>query len=168
MGFRKLIAIPIGFLATFFLFLGIFMPFSLLDQAEDERRYLREFETVAAHADMVRRSSGHVVDDLELQQWAVGQQLQIGRSLLLSTDNCPGFAKGRGDRFEVSFWRGEWTECYAAPSGRTTLNPSLWALLKSGLAIDIAAHWAMGVTLLLCCWWLVRHREGGSASSNFA
>jgi hypothetical protein len=45
----------------------------------------------------------------------------------------------------LSIWGGEWNECLSYPSGATTLKPSVWRLLASGIGIFL------GILLFVGC-----------------
>jgi hypothetical protein len=79
-------------------------------------------------------------------------------------DCDPVFKQAASDRFVLSFWRGEWSECYGHPSGRTTLPLTVSDYLLSGLGVDLAIYWLIA---LAAGWGAIRLWRGQpSPASN--
>lgn len=141
--------------------LSIFMIASTLmmlpRQAAKDRTYSAQFQHAAKVADGYYLKTGRLPDDATFGR-LVGRG--EGDSLSLSAsagDACDHFNKGNNDRFVLSLWRGEWTECFSYPSGRTTLMPSwrdqilgfgpqlaFFALVAAGALFGLARTWRNG------------------------
>jgi len=125
---------------------GIFLPFDLASQARTDRFYYEQFRHAAAYVERTGQlPEGSPLDNLE------------GRSIypvLMDGSDCgPAFKKRASDRFVLSFWRGEWTECYAFPSGETTLSMSLIAYLRKSSGQLLIAFW---IVVLVASWGAAR------------
>jgi hypothetical protein len=120
----------------------LFLPFDLAAQARVDRFYYKQFQQAAAHVQRTGRlPSRRMLDHFD------------GRAIdpvSMSASDCgPTFKKLASDRLVLSFWRGEWTECYAFPSGRTTLRMSVmnyiidgfWQFFVASLVIITGAIW---------------------------
>jgi hypothetical protein len=164
----RLVAAAILCLVSIVLFFaGIAIPLMLPSQVAENRIYFQQFEKAAAYVN----SHGKLPDKDVLAAWAeqVGSG-SIWNSLVDQAFNCdPGFAKAPSDRFVLSFWRGEWSECYAYPSGKTTMPMSVGGYLWSGLGVDIAIYWAIaiasgwGAWRLMRSWLSIRQQKGSGA-----
>lgn len=118
--------------------MGIFLPFDMAAQARTDRAYQAQFEHAAA--EMAR--TGH------LPGRAPAGTPEGASIYPLSTGgwNCPAaFSVPSSDRFVLSFWRGEWTECYAYPSRRTTLRTSLVAQMQGGAGQLLLILWLVAL-----------------------
>ncbi|WP_156398321.1 hypothetical protein [Caulobacter sp. Root1455] len=99
-------------------------------QGEKDQAYFRQFEQAAKIVDSYSRENGKLPDDPTFGR-LVGRPDGMGFFLTPSSDgSCEGFTKGETDRFVLSLWRGEWSECFAYPSERTTLALSRWDQLR--------------------------------------
>lgn len=135
---RLILSLLLGLVAAGFALVGIAMPFHLPAQAADDRAYYEQFKTAAAYIDR----SGKLPAGEELRRLESVTGPSIWASLSTTPLDCdPSFTKAPTDRIILSFWRGEWSECYAHPSGRTTLPGSVRAYLLSGLGVNLALYW---------------------------
>ena len=130
----------LGLVAVFFAFVGGTMPLMLPSQAAIDRAYYQKFKAAAAYIEKNGK-----LPATELGGWRNTGDAGL---LILSSpqipDDCdPSFKKAPADRLILSFWRGEWTECYAYPSGRTTLPMSVQAYLLSGVGMNVVIYWLL-------------------------
>ncbi len=157
MSARELAAVPLGIIALFFLLLLIGLPFAVVSQASKDARHLHAFEAIEAHIASRVDAIGEAPSDAALRDWADANGLEIPTMLTTSPIAClNGFRKPADDRFVVGFWAGEWSECYASPSGENTLRPSVSAQLVSGLAADFAIYLALALGPGWLAWRLLR------------
>lgn len=135
---RTIFCVMLSLVAVFFAFVGGTMPLVLASQAAEDRTYCQQFKAASAHID----KDGHL-PATEPAGWrrTGGSGLLIQSSVDIPSDCDPSFKKAPTDRLILSFWRGEWTECYAYPSGRTTLPMSVLAYLLTGLGVNIVIYW---------------------------
>jgi hypothetical protein len=160
-----MICLLLCLVAVLFAVVGTSMPLHLSAQAADDRAYYNQFKFAAAYTVRNGRPpAGQVLR--ELQSATTGPS--IWASLTTTPLDCdPSFKEAPADRFVLSFWRGEWSECYAYPSGRTTLPMSVRAYLLSGLGVDLAMHWLVAIS---AAWGAVRfrprRRASGAPSAN--
>ena len=140
---RTLSSLLLGLVAAVFAIVGSTMPFMLPAQAAKDRVYYEQFQRAAAHV----RRTGQLPAGQTLRHFeATTNGPSIWSSLTTTPLDCdPSFAKVRSDRFVLSFWRGEWSECYAYPSGRTTLPMSVKAYLLSGVGLNLAVYWLIAI-----------------------
>lgn len=136
----------IGFLVLSLLALlcgfgGTAMPLALPEQAARERAYYQQFMAAAAYLD--RHGRFPVQKPEGARFWRGDNWIFAGRST--PPDCGPTLRKAPGDRLILSFWRGEWTECYAHPSGHTTLLISVQAHLRSGGALAVVSFWLIAI-----------------------
>lgn len=136
---RTILVLLLGLIAVVFALVGTAMPLHVPAQAAEDRTYYEQFRTVAAYID--RDGKLPAAEELRrLERVTVGPS--IWSSLTTTPLDCdPSFTKAPNDRLVLSFWRGEWSECYAYPSGRTTLPRSVKAYLLSGVGVDLAICW---------------------------
>ena len=129
----------------------------LPSQQTKDRAYVQSFLHAAVIADQYFVKNGQLPDDATFGR-LVGRV--EGESLSLEPHAgraCEHFTESKGDRFVISFWRGEWTECFSYPSGRTTLLPSwrdqvigfgpqlaLLGLVAAGALFGLARIWRFG------------------------
>lgn len=144
--------------AALLLMFSLSMPVSLVQQAAQDRAYLAGFERAAAYASAYQRQHRQLPDDLALRQWASRQPGAFDSSLSIAATGCEeeGFAADKRDGFVLSFWRGEWSECYAAPSGRTTMGMSLAGYLYGGLGAQVLVSFLLGLLLAWAAWRILR------------
>ena len=129
--------------AFFFAFVGGTIPLTLPRQAAEDRAYYQQFRQAAAYVDR----NGHLPTEAELRRRTVYLEgVTIWSSVAIMPQGCDAeFFQAKSDRFVLGFWRGEWSECYAYPSGRTTLPMSVTAYLASGLGYDLAIYWLISI-----------------------
>lgn len=133
-----------GIIAILFLLISVSLPFQLNEQAQKDRAYYQQFRLAADYAaDFARQHNGTLPDDQSLQSLGdTSSASGIWNSLTVSGADCEiVFPQKLTDQFTLSFWRGEWSECFAYPSGATTLPMSVSAYLKSGLGVQWAIWW---------------------------
>ncbi|MDG2534753.1 hypothetical protein P6144_13910 [Sphingomonas sp. HITSZ_GF] len=138
--------------------LGTFLPFALAAQAETDRSYFAQFQQAAAEMERTGRlparppagtPEGPSIYPVSTNDW-----------------NCPAaLPVRRSDRFTLSFWRGEWTECYAHPSGVTTLRTSLTAQMRGSAGQLFLILWLVGIGAI---WGAVRLMRGFRAAATAA
>jgi hypothetical protein len=139
---RILVSAFLGTVAAIFLLIAVALPFTLRSQAAQDRDYYRQFYEAAVYVDRyAAEHQGRLPDDEIIRNLGdQGNARAIWFSLSTGGGECEGsFQKHSGDRFVLWFWRGEWGECFAYPSGKTTLPMSVSAYLRSGLGIEWAA-----------------------------
>ena len=134
------IASVCGIVAAFFLLLSVAFPFVMRDVVQKDRAYYRQFEAAGRYAlDYAKRHNGALPTDEALQ--GLGDQHDahaIWGSVTASPYDCgTQFRPDPSDKVTLSFWRGEWNECFAFPSRKTTLITSTSDYLRSGGA----NHW---------------------------
>jgi hypothetical protein len=154
---RTIFCLLLGLIAVFFAFVGGTMPLMLSSQAAEDRAYYQHFKAAAAHIDKYGQ-----LPMSELGGWRekVGDGPLIRSSTEIAVDCDPAFKKSPADRLILSFWRGEWTECYAYPSGSTTLPMSVQAYLLSGLGMNLVVYWLLAAG---AAWGAIRLRPRKSA-----
>jgi hypothetical protein len=159
---RGIAAVGCGFVAVLFLLMAAELPFQLHRQAQQNRAFYQQFRQAAAHAtDYAGRHQGQLPDDEALRRLGDTSDARgIWASLTSSDGDCDGdFRPEATDRFTLRFWRGEWSECFAYPSGKTTLHMSLSAYLRSGMAWDWAIYWLIAIAAAYGAFRLARPRQ---------
>ena len=155
---RIVFCLLLSLVALFFALVGGTMPLMLPSQAAKDRAYYQQFKAAADHIN----KNGQLPAS-ELGGWRnTGDTGPLIQSSTEVPEDCnPSFRKAPADRLILSFWRGEWTECYAYPSGRTTLPMSVQAYLLSGVGMNLVVYWllAAGAT-----WGAIRLRPRRRAS----
>lgn len=134
---RMFASLMLGGVAALSIFMAVAMLMMLPAQRAKDRVYAQEFQQAAQIADGYFRETGQLPDDAtfgRLVGRAEGESLSLAAS---AGDACESFTKGENDRFVLSLWRGEWTECFSYPSGRTTLLPS-WREQFLGFGLQFA------------------------------
>lgn len=149
--FRSIACLLLGAVAIFFAMIGAMMPFQLPSQAEKNRAYYQEFRAAAAVID--RQGYLPLTEPAGWKAPSVRNGHLIRSSSTVPEDCDRSFTMAPEDRLTLSFWRGEWTECYAYPSGRTTLSMSLREYLLSGFGLQIAIYWIIAAA---AAWGAVR------------
>jgi hypothetical protein len=154
-------AILSGFVAIIFLLIAVSLPSQLRGQARDDRVYYQQFGRAAAYAAAyAEKHNGQLPGDEVLQGLGDTSDARgIWASLSASGGDCDEFRPDPTDRFTLWFWRGEWGECFSYPSGKTTLPMSVSAYLRSGLGLQWAIWWLIGITSGCLCFWLARQRQ---------
>lgn len=158
---RMILCLLLGVIAVGAALVGTVMPFALSAQAAQDRAYYEQFRIAAAYVDRNGTlPAGEAMRGLEDGMSGAS----IWSSLSTAPLDCdPSFEKARSDRLTLSFWRGEWSECYAHPSGRTTLPMSVRAYLRAGLGVDLAIDWLVAIG---AAWAAIRLRPGRKASGR--
>ena len=157
---RTIFCLLLTLIAVGFALIGTTMPFMLSAQAATDRVYYEQFKTAAAY---VSRNGNLPVDQAlrKLQNTTNGPS--IWSSLSTTPFDCdPSFKKAAADQLILSFWRGEWSECYAYPSGRTTLPMSVRGYLLSGLGVNLVIYWFIAIG---AAWGAIRLRPGKRMSA---
>lgn len=137
---RKIWCFLLVLIAMFFGLIGTTMIFTLPSQAAKDRVYYEQFRTAAAYIN----KTGTLPSDgvlRKLESAVAGPSIWNSLNAETPFDCDPSFKKAKEDRLIMSFWRGEWSECYAYPSGRTTLVMSVPAYLLKGAGIELAIYW---------------------------
>ncbi|WP_158298636.1 hypothetical protein [Sphingomonas psychrotolerans] len=155
---RIIFCLLLGLVAVFFAFVGGTIPLMLPSQAAKDRAYYQQFKTAAAYID----NNGQLPAN-EPGGWRnTGDVGPLIRSSTEIPNDCdPSFKKAPADRLILSFWRGEWTECYAYPSARTTLPMSVQAYLLSGVGMNLVIYWLLAAA---AAWGAIRLRPRRGAS----
>lgn len=155
---RIFFCLLLGLAAVFFAFVGGTMPLMLPSQAAKDRAYYQQFKAAAAYIEKNGK-----LPATELGGWRnTGDAgLPIRSSPQIPDDCDPSFKKAPADRLILSFWRGEWRECYAYPSGRTTLPMSVQAYLLSGVGMNVVIYWLLAAG---AAWGAIRLRPRRGAS----
>lgn len=159
---RAILCLLLGLIAVFFTLIGTRMPLSLPSQAAKDRVYYSQFRIAAAYIDR----HGRLPPDETLRRMgsaATGPSIWSSLDTDTPLDCHPLFKKSPTDRLILSFWRGEWSECYAYPSGRTTLPMSTRAYLLSGLGIELFFYWLIAAA---AAWGSIRFRPRGKAMAS--
>jgi hypothetical protein len=137
-----------GIVAGILLLVSFALPLQLQSQAARDRVYYAQFREAAVFAASYANShGGKMPSDEELQRLGNPSDGEsIWATLSSSGGECTDdFRQSPNDRFTLWFWRGEWGECYAYPSGRTTLAMSLLGYLRSGLGAQLAVCLIVGI-----------------------
>jgi hypothetical protein len=142
-----LAAAAAGAVAILFFLLAATLPFQLQEQALEDRAYYQQFRQAAAYAERYASlNKGRIPDDVLQGPGDRSDAKGIWASLSLHGSNCGAdFRHEPADRFTLSFWRGEWHECFAHPSGKTSLPMSLMGYLRGGLGWQWAVWWFVGM-----------------------
>lgn len=145
--------------AAMLLMFSLMTPLLLRQQVAEDRVHLAEFERAAAYAEAYRQQHRQLPDDLTLRRWAESQRPGgFASSLSIAATGCTeeGFAVDKRDSFVLSAWRGEWSECYAAPSGRTTMPLSVAGYLRTWLGAQLLVSLLLGLCLAYGAWRILR------------
>lgn len=130
--------------------LGIFLPFDLAEQARTDRLYYAQFRDAVAQVERTGQPPERAPPGIP-----------EGRSIYpvwRADMGCdPSFRKRASDRFVLSFWRGEWMECYAFPSGETTLRMSLLDQMRGSPGQLFVGLWVLALAAI---WGAVRLARG--------
>lgn len=144
---RMILSLSFALIAIALTIIGTMMPRMLPAQAARDRAY---YETFKAAADSIR-ANGRLPAEEVLRRTQTLQSYPFIRSSLTIPSDCDrSFKTAPGDRLVLSFWRGEWTECYAHPSGRTTLPMSVRAYLLSGVGANLVVYWLLAAGAAWC------------------
>lgn len=157
---RTIAFLLFSLIAAFFALIGMTMPLMIPAQAAQDRMYYRQFTTAAAY--IKRHGKLPAEDALQRMEYTeTGPSIWTSIDIDTPLDCDPSFEKAPGDRLVLSFWRGEWSECYAYPSGRTTLPMSVHAYFVKGLGVELAIFWLVAAT---AAWGAIRVRPRVRAS----
>jgi hypothetical protein len=151
---RTILCLLLGLIAVLFAFIGTAIPLTLPAQAARDRVYYEQFK---AAGDVINKRGQLPSVEALLKEQSTSDGPIIRASLTKPFDCDPSFKKAVGDRLILSFWRGEWTECYAYPSGRTTLQMSVRAYFLSGMGVSMAIYWLVAAA---AAWAVIRLRPG--------
>ncbi|RYE95359.1 MAG: hypothetical protein EOO77_43000 [Oxalobacteraceae bacterium] len=158
---RTISCLLLGVITAVFMLIGTTTPFMLRAQAAQDRAYYQQFRDASAY---VERHGKLPSDDAIRRIEDAATRPSIWSSLNTTPLDCdPSFKKALNDRLVLSFWRGEWSECYAYPSGRTTLPMSVPAYLRAGLGIDLMIYWLVAAG---AAWGAIRLRPRRQAASS--
>ena len=154
---REILGVPLALAALVFLLLALTSPVALVSQANEDATSLQELRIAERQIAVYAKRTGELPTDEALQAWASKRGLTVALSLSTAPLGClKDFQKPINDSFIVGYWAGEWSECYASPSGATTLRPTVASLLASGLGWDIAVYLLIGLILGWAAWLLMR------------
>ena len=137
-----------GIMAAFFLFLSVAFPFQMDDMIEEDRAYYEQFEAAGRYAaDYAKLHNGALPTDGAFQRLGDQHNAEaIWGSLTASSYDCgTQFRPDTSDVVTLSFWRGEWNECFSYPSRRTTLITSTSDYLRSGGANQWVTFLLIGI-----------------------
>lgn len=138
--------------AGLFAFIGSTMPFMLRSQAAEDQGYYDQFRTTAAD---IERNGEQPDVEILLKRDRGPNEVLILSAPTKPSDCDPSFEPAKSDRFVLWFWRGEWRECYAHPSGRTSLPLTVQAYLRAGLGRDLLIYWLIAAA---AAWGAIRLR----------
>ena len=159
---RPILCLLFGLVAVAFALVVTTTLLMLPAQAAKDRAYYEQFRIASAFIDRSGKlPAGKALQGLERETpgLAIWSSLTITPTAPLDCD--PSFRKAPTDRLILTFWRGELWECYAYPSGRTTLPMSVAAYLFSGLGIDLLIYWINGAG---AAWAAIRLRPESKAA----
>ena len=147
---RRVASIFVGLVASFLLFATIGIGLSLPSQIEKDKAHYQDFQRVAALVAGYAGEHGKLPDEVTFSRLADGTSI-IGPFVSpAGLNRCDGFTEADSDSFVLMSWRGDWFECFAYPSGRSTLAISAremivgWgSQLAMGAALSVAGFWAM-------------------------
>ena len=157
---RMFASLILGGVAALSILMAVATLMMLPGQRAKDTAYSQQFQQAAKIADGYFRETGQLPDDATFGRLigrAEGESLSLAAS---AGDACENFSKGENDHFVLSLWRGEWTECFSYPSGRTTLLPS-WREQFLGFGPQFALF---GLVAAGALWGLMRLWRNGSRS----
>lgn len=163
---RRAAAVLFALIGALFFLMAISLPSDLKRQAEKDRIYYQQFRQAATYAAAyARQHKGLFPSDEELQALGdTSNALGIWASLSASGGECDGgFKQDPTDQFTLWFWRGEWGECFAYPSGKTTLSMSATDYFSSGMWLDWAIWWLVAIASGYAAFRLAKRRPPSSA-----
>lgn len=158
---RALIAL-LSLLAALCILVGVAVPVGLASQARQDRAYYKQFQRVSAYTAAFAGQHGHLPPEAT-----------IAKAIILSPPmdelyalppKAPSicdrtFQVAPGDRLVLWFWRGEWAECFAYPSGRTTLPMTFASYLSGNLGLPLLFVWLSAFVALAAVFQLLRRRR---------
>ena len=142
----------LGMIAALFALMGTAESIMLRSRPADDRAYYEEFRATAARVGKYEQLPSLEVQ-LKMEKTGVGKPY-IFSSLTKPADCNPSFKPAADDRFVLWFSRGWWRECYAHPSGRSTLPMSFQDYLR-GFGPTIVVYWLIAAAF---AWWAIRLR----------
>lgn len=146
---RRATSIFVGLLASLLLVASIGIALEVPSQVEKDKAYYREFQRVSAIVADYESENGRLPDGDAFSRLASGTDMIGLFKSPAGRDRCDGFMEADSDSFVLKSWRGDWFECFAYPSGRSTLAVSPkdimfgWgSQVAVGLVLCIAGFWA--------------------------
>jgi hypothetical protein len=137
MGLQPILVRALTSVACLATLLAIFLPFSIGDQIAKDRAYDQQFRRAAAYAGAYAgRTGGRFPSDDSLR--ALGGDVDhraIWQTLRIAKTGCPGLADDPADQFVLTFQRDEEEECFAYPSGASTLPMTFGNYVRSGWGV---------------------------------
>ena len=121
--------------------------------------YLDYFRQTSSFVSGLDNETGKLPTDEKLQSWAQRQRLgNFAYSVRVDRLKCGdhGFATAKTDRFVLSFWEGESFECYAAPSGTTSIHPRIYTYLVSTPGLFAVLSVVLAALLSIWCFRITR------------
>lgn len=144
---------------------GVATPIGLVSQARQDRAYYEQFRRAGVFAVDFERQHGYPPTDAILGRAVILSPIDDLHSLPPTAPTlCDGsFRAASGDRLIFWFWRGEWAECFAYPSGRTTLPMTVASYLRGNLGLLLLLDWLLVSVALTAVFrlWPRRQRTGG-------
>ena len=121
-------------------------------QAARDRVLYQNFSEAAELAEQHARKNGELPDSDALRR-LTGDGENTAFFIRASADGaCEGFEKAEDDRFVLIRWRGDWNECFAYPSGETTLGLSVRGYILQGFGLGLALYGLIALGSI----WLIR------------
>lgn len=146
---QRVASIFVGLLALLMLAVTIGIALEAPSKVEKDKAYYREFQRVSALVADYESENGRLPDQDAFSRFASGTDMFGPFKSPAGRDRCDGFKEADSDRFVLKSWRGDWFECFAYPSGRSTIAVSAkeitvgWgSQLATGAALCIAGFWA--------------------------
>jgi hypothetical protein len=157
---RIILCFLLSLIAALSAFAGMTVPLRAPAQAAENRVYYEHFRAAAEIID-----KGYQLPSVEaqLKEQFTSTGPIIRTSLTIPFDCDLSITKAAGDQLILSFWRGEWTECFAYPSGRTSLHLSVREILLSGTGVSIAIFWLVAAG---AAWAAIRLRPGRQVAAS--
>ena len=147
---RRVASIFVGLIGLLFLVVTLGIGSMLPAQIERDRAYYRNFESTAAYLAAYSDEQGKLEHEAASKRLAERARTGGVDIWLAGPEGCGDFKAAQSDSFVLEAWRGEWFECYAHPSGRSTLAISVWEIVIGwGLqllllaAVSVAGFWGM-------------------------
>jgi type II secretory pathway pseudopilin PulG len=130
---KGLASVLLGLFAVVCILAGLALSAMLFDirQAKLNRANLRDFRQAEKFVLAYRAEKGHLPDPADLETWVASVPLET--NLILNIHRTPvhycndkddPFETAPNDQFVLFDWRGVFTDCYASPSRKTTLEIS--------------------------------------------
>ena len=164
------LVLPLSTLALLFGAIAISVPFSVEHSLREHQKAFADFRSAAAFVDVYRKRVGANPPETIMRRWAseagrsdYASQIQVDGDLPggvwrvgCAQDNT--FHPSHTDQFVLSYWNGDFFECYGFPSERTTLVTSRSALWAGGSATAVIAIFAAASLLaaLAGVWCLIQ------------